>query len=95
MITYHRVMPIDWHCALLWLRSLEMATGRVATLPCEVDDLVVRFGDVQAVDGISFRVPYGRTLGLLVRGPIVDVLRHMLAGARAGELKQHIEKNSG
>jgi carbon monoxide dehydrogenase subunit G len=36
----------------------------------------------------------GRTLGLLIRGPVVDVLRHMLAGARAGELKKRIE-NSG
>ena len=36
----------------------------------------------------------GRTLGLLVRGPVVDVLRHMLAGARAGELKRHIENSA-
>jgi ribosome-associated toxin RatA of RatAB toxin-antitoxin module len=39
----------------------------------------------------SIEVDLGRKLGLLVRGPIVDVLRHMLAGARAGELKQAIE----
>lgn len=39
----------------------------------------------------SIEVDLGRTLGMLVRGPIVDVLRHMLAGARAGELKQRIE----
>jgi carbon monoxide dehydrogenase subunit G len=43
----------------------------------------------------SIEVDLGRKLGMLVRGPIVDVLRHMLAGARAGELKQAIEKNSG
>lgn len=43
----------------------------------------------------SIDVDLGRTLGLIVRGPVVDVLRHMLAGARAGELKQRIEKNSG
>jgi carbon monoxide dehydrogenase subunit G len=42
----------------------------------------------------SIEVDLGRKLGMLVRGPIVDVLRHMLAGARAGELKQAIE-NSG
>jgi len=41
----------------------------------------------------SIEVDLGRTLGMLVRGPIVDVLRHMLAGARAGELKQHIESS--
>jgi ribosome-associated toxin RatA of RatAB toxin-antitoxin module len=42
----------------------------------------------------SIEVDLGRRLGMLVRGPVVDVLRHMLAGARAGELKQAIE-NSG
>lgn len=41
----------------------------------------------------SIEVDLGRKLGMLVRGPIVDVLRHMLAGARAGELKQHIESS--
>jgi carbon monoxide dehydrogenase subunit G len=39
----------------------------------------------------SIDADLGRTLGLLIRGPVVDVLRHMLAGARAGELKQRIE----
>jgi ribosome-associated toxin RatA of RatAB toxin-antitoxin module len=39
----------------------------------------------------SIEVDLGRTLGMLVRGPVVDVLRHMLAGARAGELKQRVE----
>lgn len=33
----------------------------------------------------------GRMLGMVIRGPIVDLLRHMLAGARAGELKREIE----
>jgi carbon monoxide dehydrogenase subunit G len=33
----------------------------------------------------------GRVLGMVVRGPLVDVLRHVLAGARAGELKKAIE----
>jgi carbon monoxide dehydrogenase subunit G len=35
-------------------------------------------------------VDLGR-LGLVIRGPLVDVLRGQLAGARAGELKQTIE----
>jgi carbon monoxide dehydrogenase subunit G len=39
----------------------------------------------------SIEADLGRTLGMLVRGPIVDVLRHMLAGARANELKKAIE----
>jgi carbon monoxide dehydrogenase subunit G len=33
----------------------------------------------------------GRMLGMVIRGPLVDLLRGMLAGARAGELKQAIE----
>lgn len=41
----------------------------------------------------SIEADLGRKLGMLVRGPIVDVLRHMLAGARAGELKAAIEKS--
>ena len=39
----------------------------------------------------SIDADLGRTLGMLVRGPIVDMLRQMLAGARAGELKKQIE----
>jgi carbon monoxide dehydrogenase subunit G len=42
----------------------------------------------------SIEVDLGRTLGMLVRGPMVDLLRHMLAGARADELKQRIESGS-
>jgi hypothetical protein len=34
----------------------------------------------------------GRMLGMVIRGPLVDLLRDMLAGARAGELKRAIEK---
>lgn len=63
-------------------------------------------GDLKSVDGsweledlnggrtratYSIEVDLGRTLGLLVRGPIVDVLRHMLAAARADELKRRVE----
>jgi ribosome-associated toxin RatA of RatAB toxin-antitoxin module len=36
-------------------------------------------------------VDVGR-LGLLIRGPIVSVLRDQLAGRRAGELKQAVER---
>jgi carbon monoxide dehydrogenase subunit G len=42
----------------------------------------------------SIDADLGRTLGLLIRGPVVDVLRHMLAGARAGELKKQIESSA-
>jgi ribosome-associated toxin RatA of RatAB toxin-antitoxin module len=43
----------------------------------------------------SIDADLGRTLGMLIRGPLVDLLRHMLAGARAGELKKAIESGSG
>ncbi|MGO9750124.1 MAG: type II toxin-antitoxin system RatA family toxin [Solirubrobacteraceae bacterium] len=36
-------------------------------------------------------VDFGRTLSLVIRGPLVGVLRGQLAGARAGELKKAIE----
>jgi ribosome-associated toxin RatA of RatAB toxin-antitoxin module len=38
-------------------------------------------------------VDFGR-LGLVIRGPVVDVLRGMLVNARAGELKSRIEGGS-
>jgi uncharacterized membrane protein len=37
------------------------------------------------------QVDLGRMLGMVIRGPLVDLLRQMLAGARAGELKRAIE----
>jgi carbon monoxide dehydrogenase subunit G len=42
----------------------------------------------------SIEADLGRTLGMLIRGPLVDVLRHMLAGVRAGELKKAIEDST-
>jgi carbon monoxide dehydrogenase subunit G len=40
----------------------------------------------------SIETDLGRMLGLVIRGPLVGVLREMLAGARAGELKQLAEQ---
>jgi carbon monoxide dehydrogenase subunit G len=53
----------------------------------ELEDL----GDGRTRATYSLEVDTGRRLGMVVRGPIVDVLRDMLAGARAGELKQRVE----
>lgn len=39
----------------------------------------------------SLEVDLGGMLGLVIRGPLVDVLRGMLVNARAGELKRAIE----
>ena len=40
-------------------------------------------------------VELGRLLGVVIRGPLVDLLRDMLVSARAGELKKAIESDSG
>ena len=39
-------------------------------------------------------VELGRMLGMVIRGPLIDLLRDMLVGARAGELKRRIESGS-
>jgi uncharacterized protein YndB with AHSA1/START domain len=39
----------------------------------------------------SLDVDLGRMLGMVIRGPLVDLLRDMLVKARAGELKRHVE----
>jgi carbon monoxide dehydrogenase subunit G len=39
----------------------------------------------------AIEVDLGRMLGMVIRGPMVGVLRDMLAGARAGELKAWAE----
>jgi carbon monoxide dehydrogenase subunit G len=36
-------------------------------------------------------VDLGRMLGMVIRGPLVDLLRDMLVKSRAGELKKHAE----
>ncbi|MBV8942178.1 MAG: SRPBCC family protein [Solirubrobacterales bacterium] len=43
----------------------------------------------------SLEVDLGRMLGMVIRGPLVDLLRDMLVGARAGELKRAIEQSPG
>jgi hypothetical protein len=39
----------------------------------------------------ALEVDLGRMLGLVIRGPMIDLLRGMLVNARAGELKQAME----
>jgi carbon monoxide dehydrogenase subunit G len=52
---------------------------------------------LEDLGGASTRATYsieadlGRMLGMVIRGPLVGVLRDMLAGARAGELKKRVE----
>jgi coenzyme Q-binding protein COQ10 len=53
----------------------------------ELEDL----GDGRTRATYSLEVDLGRMLGMLIRGPIVGVIREMLVGARAGELKKSME----
>jgi hypothetical protein len=49
-------------------------------------------GDGRTRATYSIDADLGRMLGLVIRGPLVGVLRDMLAGARARELKEWAEK---
>ena len=67
----------------------------------ETGDLKAISGSWELVelDGARTRVRYhtevdmGR-LGLIIRGPVVGLLREQLAGARAGELKREVERGA-
>jgi hypothetical protein len=56
--------------------------------------------ELRDLDGQRTRATYdlevdlGRMLSLVIRGPLVDLLRGMLVNARAGELKRAIESGS-
>ena len=58
---------------------------------------VVGSWQLEDLDAAHTRATYkleadlGRMLGMVIRGPLVDLVREMLAGARAGELKRTIE----
>jgi carbon monoxide dehydrogenase subunit G len=53
----------------------------------ELEDL----GEGRTQATYSIEADLGRMLGMVIRGPLVGVLRDMLAGARAGELKRRAE----
>jgi ribosome-associated toxin RatA of RatAB toxin-antitoxin module len=53
----------------------------------ELEDL----GESRTRATYSLEVDLGRVLSLVIRGPLVDLLRGMLVSARAGELKRAIE----
>jgi carbon monoxide dehydrogenase subunit G len=48
-------------------------------------------GDGRTRATYSLDAELGRMLGLVIRGPLVGVLRDMLVSARAGELKKRME----
>jgi carbon monoxide dehydrogenase subunit G len=53
----------------------------------ELEDL----GDGRTRATYALEVDLGRMLGMVIRGPLVDVLRGQLVNARAGELKARVE----
>jgi len=53
----------------------------------ELEDL----GDGRTRATYAIDVDLGRMLGMVVRGPVEGVIRSMLVGARAGELKRKVE----
>jgi ribosome-associated toxin RatA of RatAB toxin-antitoxin module len=55
----------------------------------ELEDL----GESRTRVTYDLEVELGRMLGLVIRGPLVDMLRAMLVNARAGELKKAIEQS--
>jgi ribosome-associated toxin RatA of RatAB toxin-antitoxin module len=77
---YEGPTRLRWHQEKGQLKSVD---GR-----WELEDL----GDGRTRATYALEVDPGRRLGMIIRGPIVDVLRDMLAGARAGELKRRVEE---
>lgn len=77
--TYHGPASLAWRQEKGELKSVE---GR-----WELADL----GGNRTQATYSLEVDLGRVLSLVIRGPLVDLLRGMLVGARAGELKRAVE----
>jgi carbon monoxide dehydrogenase subunit G len=77
--TYDRPTRLSWSQEKGELKSVD---GR-----WELEDL----GDGRTQATYSLEVDLGRMLGMLIRGPMVGMLREMLVGARAGELRKAME----
>ena len=77
--TYNGPATLAWRQEKGELKSVD---GR-----WELEDL----GGNRTLATYSLEVDLGRVLSLVIRGPLVDLLRGMLVNARAGELKRAIE----
>jgi ribosome-associated toxin RatA of RatAB toxin-antitoxin module len=77
--TYKGPTSLRWHQEKGELKSVEGSW--------ELEDL----GDGRTKATYWIEGELGRMLGMVIRGPLIDLLRHVLAGARAGELKQYVE----
>ena len=76
--TYDGPTRLSWNQEKGELKSVEGSW--------ELEDL----GDGRTRATYSIEADLGRMLGMVIRGPLVGVLRDMLAGARAGELKSWV-----
>ena len=77
--SYSGPTRLDWRQEKGELKSVEGSW--------ELEDL----GEGRTRATYRLDVELGRMLGMVIRGPLVDVLRGQLVGARAGELKKRIE----
>jgi uncharacterized membrane protein len=77
--TYNGPASLTWRQEQGELKSVN---GR-----CELEDL----GGNRTRATYWLEVDLGRVLGLVIRGPLVDLLREKLVNARAGELKRVAE----
>jgi ribosome-associated toxin RatA of RatAB toxin-antitoxin module len=79
---YHAPTRLTWNQERGELKSVDGSW--------ELEDL----GGSRTRATYSIETDLGRMLGMVIRGPLVGVLRDMLAGARAGELKRRVEGGS-
>jgi ribosome-associated toxin RatA of RatAB toxin-antitoxin module len=77
--SYDGPTTLTWHQEKGELRSVEGSWT--------LEDL----GGARTRARYDLEVDLGRMLGMVIRGPMVDLLRGQLVNARAGELKQAIE----
>ena len=77
--SYSRPTELRWHQEKGEMKSVEGSWT--------LEDL----GSDRTRATYALDVDLGRMLGMVIRGPLVDMLRGMLVGARAGELKKHAE----
>jgi carbon monoxide dehydrogenase subunit G len=77
--SYESPRRLDWRQEKGEMKSVEGSW--------ELDDL----GDAHTRATYRLEVDLGRMLSMVIRGPLIDVLRGQLVSARAGELKQRVE----
>jgi ribosome-associated toxin RatA of RatAB toxin-antitoxin module len=85
--TVKSIVRFDYHGPTLLSWRQESGDLKSVEGSWQLEDL----GDGRTRATYSIETELGRVLGMVIRGPLVDLLREMLAGARAGELKRFAE----